>query len=81
MSTKTIVKCAQCLTQAIFRDKIAKIKEIRQNIHESIYELVSHMQKLEIPFDSLQNRKSGEWITDFGKKSPQNFNDVSDGYY
>lgn len=62
----------------VFRDKICKIKEIRQNIHESIYELVAHMQKLEIPFDTPQNRKSGEWIIDFGKKSPQLFNDVSD---
>ncbi|KAJ6644503.1 Guanine nucleotide-binding protein G(f) subunit alpha [Pseudolycoriella hygida] len=55
-------------------DKIAKIKEIRQNIQESIYELVVQMHKLRIPFDSPQNHKSGEWILDAGKK-PQQFDD------
>lgn len=70
-------KCTQFLTSFDYRDRIDKIKEIRQNIHESIYELVVHMQKLEIPFDTPQNSKSGEWILDFGKKSPQHFNDVS----
>lgn len=59
-----------------YRDKIDKIKEIRQNLHESIYELVVHMKKLEISFDTPQSQKRGEWILEFGKKAPQHFNDV-----
>lgn len=65
------------LTQFNNRDKIAKIKGIRQNIHESIYELVVQMHKLGISFDTPQNCKCGEWLLDFGKKSPLHFNDVS----
>lgn len=54
-----------------------KIKEIRQNIHECIYELVRHMNKLGIAFDTPQNSKSGEWILDLGNNFPQYFDDVS----
>lgn len=46
-------------------------------MHESIYELVTQMQKLKIPFDTTQSRKSGEWILEFGRQSPQHLNDVS----
>ncbi|XP_037043492.1 guanine nucleotide-binding protein G(f) subunit alpha [Bradysia coprophila] len=56
-------------------DIIHKTKEIRQNIHESIYELVVQMQKLQIPYDTTQSRKSGEWIVNFGKHSPDHFVD------
>ncbi len=56
------------------------MKEIRQNVHESIYELVVHMDKLKIPFDTPQSRKSGEWILDFGKQSPKRLDDVSNYY-
>lgn len=60
------------------RDKIFKLKEIRQNIHESIHELVVQMQKLNLSYDSPNNHKSGEWILELGKQCPQRFYDVSE---
>lgn len=59
-----------------FSDKIEKIKEIRQNIHESMYELVTHLNELGISYDSVKNHECAEYIIRIGRHCPNDMVDV-----
>lgn len=64
-----------------FREKREKVPFIRQNIHESIYDIVSHMDKID-PIVELANEesvKSREFILNIGPNEPSEYTDVS--YY
>lgn len=54
-----------------------KIKEIRQNIHESIYELVSQISKLNIALENSRNSDKCTYISNMGKEGPSTISDVN----
>ncbi|CAD7082823.1 unnamed protein product [Hermetia illucens] len=53
------------------QEKRAKIPEIYCNVHESIAELVRQMDLLGLDYDSLNNRRSGQFIASIDELRPQ----------
>ncbi|CAH0549764.1 unnamed protein product [Brassicogethes aeneus] len=53
-------------------EKLEKIKNIKQNIHESIYDIVFNMNQVNPPtkFNSEEALKAGEYILNIGKEEP-----------
>lgn len=58
------------------REKKEKIPEIRQNVHESIFELVTHVTKLGIPFEHESHKRYAEFLTNLGRIVPPTWTNV-----
>lgn len=61
-----------------FRERKEKIPFIRQNIHESIYDIISNMNKIDPPVEihKEESRKSVEYILNLGSDEPTEYTDV-----
>ncbi|XP_055610001.1 guanine nucleotide-binding protein G(f) subunit alpha [Uranotaenia lowii] len=55
-----------------FDERLDKIHDIVENIHESIYELVRNVIMMDLEFDSVENRQYAMEIVDAGKTAPWN---------
>ncbi|CAG2064816.1 unnamed protein product, partial [Timema podura] len=77
----TIIKQMKILHITGFSDseRLEKASEIRQNVHESIYDIVRHMPHLTPPIevDDEQSEESVAYILALGEEVPQHFTDVS----
>lgn len=76
----TILNIRSYLVYRIFifcREKLAKIKEIRQNIHESIFELAMASERLQISLDVSQRQEAIRFVIGLGRFVPQEMTDVS----
>lgn len=60
------------------REKRAKIPDIKQNVHESIYDIVHNMDKISPPveLEKNENRKAAEFILKLGPEVPEEFTNV-----
>lgn len=61
------------------REKLDKIPNIKQNIHESIYDIVYHMDKITPPevIRNEESKASVEYILNLGPNEPSEYTDVS----
>ncbi|XP_040159793.1 guanine nucleotide-binding protein G(f) subunit alpha [Anopheles arabiensis] len=55
-----------------FDERLEKLSDIYENIHESIYELVRQVVLLELEFDSIANQRCAEYILRMGPQAPWN---------
>ncbi|XP_063217834.1 guanine nucleotide-binding protein G(f) subunit alpha-like isoform X2 [Bacillus rossius redtenbacheri] len=73
----TILKQMKILHIKGFSDseRLAIVSQIRQNVHESIYDIVRNMTQLDPPIDldDDQSGNSAVYILDLGKQGPQKF--------
>lgn len=56
-------------------ERLEKIRHIHHNIHESIYDIVSNMDVLDIPMENNFNIKLGEQLIQFGVDGPLEYNE------
>jgi len=63
----------------VHSDRQEKAVDIRQNIHESIYDLVTNMSTLSPPvvLASDENEISASYICNLGAKEPSSYTQVS----
>lgn len=63
----------------IFRERKEKIPFIKQNIHESIYDILNNMNKINPPVDieNIGCKNSVEYILRLGPKDHCEYTDVS----
>ncbi|GAB0100245.1 Guanine nucleotide-binding protein G(f) subunit alpha [Sergentomyia squamirostris] len=54
-------------------ERIERISVIRQNLHESIYEIVANMEDLGLNFDCQTNKNSAQYIYTIGKILREDF--------
>lgn len=64
----------------VFREKKQKIPFIKQNIHESIYDIVNNMERIQPPVNlkNEENSSSVEFILSLGLSVPEEFTEVID---
>lgn len=63
----------------VYREKLDKIPNIKQNIHESIYDIVYNMDKITPP-ETIQNEEtklSVDYILKLGPDEPPEYTEVS----
>lgn len=60
------------------RERLEKVPNIRQNIHESIYDIISHMDKIVPPVElkSEESKESAQFILNLGAQEPPQYTDV-----
>lgn len=60
-------------------ERKAKISNIKQNIHESIYDILYNMDKISPPveFGSEDGRKAAEYVLNLGSQVPDDITDVN----
>ncbi|XP_055689358.1 guanine nucleotide-binding protein G(f) subunit alpha [Lutzomyia longipalpis] len=56
------------------QERLGRIAIIRQNLHESVYEIVVNVERLGLTFDCPANAKSAQYILNLGKILPDSFN-------
>lgn len=63
----------------VFREKKEKIPFIKQNIHESIYDILNNMNKIDPPtgIENEQTKDSVEYILKVGSEEPAEYSEVS----
>ncbi|XP_055708258.1 guanine nucleotide-binding protein G(f) subunit alpha [Phlebotomus papatasi] len=49
------------------QERLERVPIIRQNLHESMYDIVSNVERLGLSFDSPANRQSAQWVLKMGK--------------
>lgn len=62
-----------------YRERLEKVPNIRQNIHESIYDILYNMDKI-VPPVELKNEESkisAQYIFNIGSQEPAEYTDVS----
>jgi hypothetical protein len=77
--------CVVCSVHVLYvvvhSDRQEKVVDIRQNIHESIYDLVTNMSTLCPPVafasDESEISDSYKYIRDLGEKEPSSYTQVS----
>lgn len=69
----------QITTVAECRERLEKVPNIRQNIHESIYDIVFNMDKITPPvaLTSEESIKSAQYILSIGPEEPKEYTQVS----
>lgn len=67
-----------CRLFNFYRDRKARIPNIKQNIHESIYDIVSHMNQIDPPTKPANEttKSSIEFILNLGSKEPEEYTEV-----
>jgi hypothetical protein len=67
------------LSMVVHSDRQEKVVDIRQNIHESIYDLVTNMSTLEPPVFLAGDASeiSASYICSLGPKEPLSYTQVS----
>lgn len=71
--------CSRIIYNYNFSDRREKIPNIKQNIHESIFDILSNMDKIvpSIESNDEKTRKSIDYILKLGPNTPDIFTDVS----
>jgi hypothetical protein len=74
-----VVFSVQVLYAFVYSDRQEKIESIHQNIHESIYDLVTNMSALRPPVSLASDRSeiSASYIRDLGAEEPSSYTQVS----
>lgn len=78
MSKSVFIGEKMCCILLTFRDRKARIPNIKQNIHESIYDIVSHMNQIDPPTKPANEttKSSIEFILNLGPKEPDEYTEV-----
>jgi predicted MarR family transcription regulator len=79
MTRMCIVCSVHVLYVVVHSDRQKKVVDICQNIHESIYDLVTNMSTLSPPvvLASSESEISASYISDLGAKEPSSYTQVS----
>lgn len=64
-----------------YREKLSKVYEIRQNIHEAIYELITQVERLQVPFDTPQSQAAAIYLKAIGTQVPVTISYVRDIFF
>lgn len=59
------------------QERLERVPIIRQNLHESMYDIVSNLERLGLSFDSPANQQSAQWLLKMGKILGDDFKPVS----
>jgi hypothetical protein len=74
-----VVFSVHVLYVVVHSDRQEKVVDIRQNIHESIYDLVTNMSALTPPIvlANDENEISASYVRNLGPKEPSSYTQVS----
>lgn len=66
------------LGNSCFRERKARIPNIKQNIHESIFDIVNNMDKIQPPVKARreETKISIKFVLNLGAKEPSEYNEV-----